>query len=207
LYILSVPLDNSTYNNFMLVYSVPLKKWQGTWCLEVGGGDIGARDFARDRTDTAYSVLLMATRDGIVSRFTYPVERQYYDRNIDLTQQLYDSLLLSRSFTFGTDINQIRPHSGRFLFLDSVDNVNVTVIADRSVQLAHRTLSTTPYLLSLTIPGFPFDLDTEGYVQRVIGLLKTGICTELQFQFEGTGNWVLFQIRASAFSSMPQVAT
>jgi len=207
LYILSVPLDNSTYNNFLLIYSVPLKKWQGTWAFNIGNANVGARDFARDRTDTNYSVLLVATRDGIVSRFTYPVERQYYDKNLDSSQQVYDSLLLSRSFTFGTDINQIRPHSGRFLFLDSVDNVTVTAIADRATELIRRNVVTTPYLLSLTIPGFPFDLDIEGYVQRAIGLLKTGICTELQFRLESTGNWVLFQIVASAFSSMPQVAT
>jgi len=207
LYILSVPLDNSAFNNFMLIYSVPLKKWQGTWCFEIGGSDVAVRDFARDRTDVKYSVLLVATRDGIVSRFTYPVERQYYDQNIDLTKQYYDSRLRSKSFSFNTDLTQIRPHSGRFLFLDSVDPVTVTVIADREQELVKRNISTNPYLLSLTIPNFPFDLDTEGYVNRIIGLLKTGICNEIQFELEGTGNWTLYQIKASAFESMPQVAT
>jgi len=207
LYMLSVPLDNSTFNNFMLIYSVPLKKWQGTWCFEIAGADVSVRDFARDRTDINYTVLLVATRDGVLSRFTYPVERRYYDQNIDLTRQYYESRLLSRSFTFGTDINEVRPHSGRFQFLDSEDVVTVTAIADRSVELVHRDLATSPYLLSLTIPRFPFDLDTEGYVNRIIGLLKTGICSELQFRFTGTGNWTLFQIKASAFSSMPQLAT
>jgi hypothetical protein len=207
LYILSVPLDKSAYNNFMLIYSVPQKRWQGTWCFEIGGADVGVRDFARDRTDSNYTVLLAATRDGIVSRFSYPVERRYYDQNINSTKQYYNSSLVSRSFTFGTDLNQVRPHTGRFQFLDSEDVVTVTAIADRSVELVKRDLATSPYLLSLTIPGFPFDLDTEGYVNRIIGLLKTGICTELQFKLEGTGNWTLFQIQTSAFSSMPQLAT
>jgi hypothetical protein len=206
LYLLSVPLDGSTYNNFMLIYSVTLKAWQGLWCYDIGGGDVGARDFARDRTDIKYTALLVATRDGILSRQTYPVERQYYDQNIDTTHQSYDSMLLSRSFTFGEDINQVRPHSARFQFLESTDPVTITAIADREAETAKRAVATSASLLSLTIPSFPFDLDTEGYLIQVLALLKTGICTELQFRLEATGNWTLFQIMASAFESMPILA-
>jgi hypothetical protein len=36
--------------------------------------------------------------------------------------------------------------------------------------------------------------------------LHTGICTELQVELEARGNWVLYQIRAAAFESMPLVA-
>ena len=175
------------------------------------------RDFARDRTDPNHTALLVATRDGIISRFTYPVDRQYYDQNIDGTQQPYNSLLRSRSFIFGINIseqymsginiNQIRPHSVRFQFLESEDPVNVTVIADRTIELLAQTLDTSGYLLSLTIPGFPFDLDVEGYKNAIIGLLGTGICSELQFELEATGNWTLYQIKASAFETMPLLAT
>jgi len=207
LYILSVPLDGANYNNFMLIYSVTLQQWQGLWCFEVGGGDVSARDFARDRTDSNRTVLLVATRDGILSRMTYPIERQYYDQNIDRTQQVYNSFLLSRSFTFGEDINQIRPHSARFQFLESEDPVTITAIADRAAEVAKRDVATTAYLLSLTIPSFPFDLDIEGYKIQPIALLKTGICTELQFRLEGTGNWTLYQILASAFESHPLAVT
>jgi hypothetical protein len=152
-------------------------------------------------------VLLVATRDGIISRFTYPVERQYYDQNIDNSKQYYWSRLRSRSFTFGEDINQIRPHSVRFQFLESDDPVDITTIADRTIELTKRNTATNNYLLSLTIPGFPFDLDREGYKNVPMGLLSAGICTELQFLLEGTGNWTLFQIRVAAFASMPLVAT
>jgi len=207
LYMLSVPLDGFTYNNFLLIYSVTLQRWQGLWCFDINGVDTAVRDFARDRTDPNQTVLLAATRDGIISRFTYPVDKQYFDRNIDGSKQYYISSLYSKSFNFGTDINQIRPHSARFLFLESDDVVKVTAIADRSIELTKRDLATTNYLLSLTIPRFPFDLDVEGYNVGVIGLLKTGICTELQFKLENPGNWTLYQIQAAAFVSMPQVAT
>jgi hypothetical protein len=207
LYMLSVPLDNFTFNNFCLIYSVSLDKWQGLWCFDVGGVDVAVRDFARDRTDPNHTVLLVATRDGIISRFTYPVERHYYDQNIDSSKQYYLSRLRNRSFTFGADINQIRPHSARFQFLESDDPVDITVIADRTIELTKRNTPTNNYLLSLTIPGFPFDLDRQGYANVPIGLLSVGICTELQFLLEGTGNWTLYQIKVAAFASMPLVAT
>jgi hypothetical protein len=207
LYMLSVPLDGFTYNNFCLIYSISLDKWQGTWCFDVNNLDVAVRDFARDRTDINYTVLLAATRDGIISRFTYPLERQYFDQNIDGTHQAYNSYLKTRSFTFGEDINQIRPHSARFQFLESDDPVDITVIADRTIELSKRSVSTNSYLLSLPIAGFPFDLDKEGYKNVPIGLLGVGICTELQFVLEGTGNWTLFQIKAAAFESMPLIAT
>jgi hypothetical protein len=217
LYILSVPLDGSTFNNFCLVYSMSLQTWQGLWCFDIGSVDTAVRDFARDRTDPNHTALLVATKDGIISRFTYPVDLQYFDQNIDGTPQPYNSLLRSRSFIFGINIseqymsginiNQLRPHSARFQFLESVDPVTVSVIADRTIELLKRTLDTSGYLLSLTIPGFPFDLDVEGYKNAVIGLLGTGLCNELQFEFEGTGNWTLYQIKASAFETMPLLAT
>lgn len=218
LYILSVPLDGVTYNNFCLIYSVSLQRWQGLWCFDdVTGNDIGGRDFARDRTDPNYTVLLMATKDGIISRITYPIERQYYDQNINSSLDYYESSLQSRSFTnmslrtatytLGEDITQVRPHSVRFQFLESEDPVMVTVLANRSSELTKFSVATSNYLLSLTIPSFPFDLDVEGYANATIGLLGLGICTEFQFLLAGTGNWTIYQIKTAAFLSMPLLAT
>ena len=207
LYMLSVPLDNSTFNNFILVYSISLDKWQGLWTFDISGVETGIRDCELDRTDPDHTVLLIATRDGIISRFTYRTERQYFDQNIDNNRVYYQSHLLSRSFTFGEDINQIRPHSARFQFLESEDPVDITVIADRTIILKRANTPTNNYLLVLPIPKFPFDLDKEGYRNAPLGLLGVGICTELQFLLEGTGNWTLYQIKASAFESMPLIAT
>jgi hypothetical protein len=207
LYILSVPLDNSTFNNFCLIYAMTTQKWQGLWCYDLAGIDTAVRDFARDRTDINNTVLLLATRDGIISRQCYPVEERWYDQNLDGTKQFYNSRLMSRSFTFGEDINQVRPHSVRLQFLDSEDPVQISVYADREIEIHSKQYETSGALLSLPIAGFPFDLDVEGYMNVPIALLHTGICTELQVELEGTGNWVLYQIRAAAFESMPLVAT
>lgn len=218
LYMLSVPLDGAIYNNYCLIYSVSLDKWMGTWCFDIANNDVAVRDFARDRTDPNSTQLLIVTRDGILSKFTYPTDRIYYDQNIDNSQQPIDSSLTTRAFTFGTtnvsqaytygqSINQIRPHSARLQFLESLDLVNLSVIINRSAEAFNCDLETVTYLLSLTIPGFPFDLDVEGYRNVIIGLLAVGLCSELQIQLSGTGNWTLYMVKVSAFQSMPLIAT
>ena len=207
LYILSVPLDGVAYNNFMLVYSVSTNAWQGLWCIEQGTLDIGARDFARDRTNTSGTVLMAATKDGILSKMSYPLERKYFDQNIDGSHSLYNSELLSRSFALAgdSDVNQIRPNAVRLRFLQSADPVNVTVWGDRTLQLHKVNYPTTTSLLSLPIAGFPFDLDVEGYKNVPISLMHCGICTEMQVELTGNGNWTIFEIKTSLFPSMPMV--
>jgi hypothetical protein len=210
LYILSVPLDGVSYNNFMLIYSVSTNSWQGLWCFEQGDTDIAARDFARDRTYKDGTVLMIATKDGNLSNMTYPPARRYYDTNIDGSQYFYWSDLMSRSFALGSDqdsINQIRPHSVRLRFIESDDPVDITIWGDRTIELRKDNYPTTTSLLSLPIPGFPFNLDVTGYKNVPIALMASGICTELQVELSGPGNWTVAQIKASMLSSMPLVTT
>jgi hypothetical protein len=203
LYLLSVPLDGVTYNNFLLIYSVTLGTWQGLWCLDINGVDTAVRDFARDRTNPDATLLLIGSVDGIISKATYPIERRYFDQNIDGSKVGINSSLLSRSFTFSESINQIQPHSARFQFLESDDPVDITIWADRTIELLKKSTPTNNYLLTLTIPGFPFDLDKEGYYNLALSLMNVGICTELQVALAGPGNWTLYQIKCSAFEAMP----
>ena len=203
LYLLSVPLDGVTYNNFVLIYSVTLGQWQGLWCLDINGVDTAVRDFARDRTNPDKTILLIGTVDGIISKATYPNERRYFDQQLDGSKLEIHSSLLSRSFTFNQNENQIQPHSARFQFLESEDPVDITIWADRTIELLKKTTPTNNYRLSLTIPGFPFDLDKEGYYNLPLSLMNVGVCTELQVELSGTGNWTLYQIKCTAFEAMP----
>jgi hypothetical protein len=106
LYILALPMDGVTYNNFALIYSVTLGTWQGLWCLDINGIDTAIRDFARDRTNIDETLLLMGTVDGVISKMTYPVDRHYYDANIDGSRTDIHSSLISRSFTFSALASQ-----------------------------------------------------------------------------------------------------
>jgi hypothetical protein len=203
LYMLAVPLDGVTYNNFILIYSVSIGTWQGLWCFDIAGIDTAPRDFARDRTNPNETLLLLGTTDGIISQMTYPTDRYYFDQNIDGSRVDIESSLLSRAFTFSEDINQIQPHSARFQFLESDDPVDITVWADRTVELLKTNTPTNNYRLSLTIPGFPFDLDKEGYYNLPLSLMGLGICSEMQLELSGAGNWTIYQIKVTAFEAMP----
>jgi hypothetical protein len=213
-YQLAVPLDGASYNTHTLIFSVTLNSWQGLWShKDTNGNPVTLRDFARDRTNPDGTVLLLGALDGTISQVTYPTDRQYWDQNMDGTRNPYDSSLMSRAFTFsqnmseqyqyGGSINQIQPHSAHLQFIESDDPVDVTVWADRTIELIDKNTPTNNYLLSLTIPGFPFDLDKTGYYNFPLSLFGTGICNELQIELSGTGNWTVYQMRVAAFEAMP----
>lgn len=205
LYLLSVPMDLSTINNYTLVFSVSANSWQGVWYHESSGQTIAVRDWARDRTNPDETLLLLGSIEGYISYVTYPTDEQFYDKNIDGTRRDFESYLLSRAFTFSESINQIQPHSAKIQFLESDDPVDVTILADRTIQLLKKNSPTNNYKLSLTIPGFPFDLDKEGYYNLPLSLMSVGICNELQVELSGTGNWTVYQMKLTAFEAMPLV--
>jgi hypothetical protein len=213
LYMLSVPLDKSTFNNYILIYSVTLNTWQGTWCMDIGGVDHAFRDSARDRTNPDETILLCGNIDGRVAQQTYPTERRYYDTDINGVQTPIESTLVTRSFTFNTDVqqqytgqggmNKIQPHSARVQFLESEEDVTITAICDRANEPLIVTSPTSGSLLTLPIYQLPFDLDVLGYFWAPISLMSIGVCGELQLEIEGDGNWTVFQIKASAWEAAP----
>ena len=81
--------------------------------------------------------------------------------------------------------------------------MDITVWADRTIELIKKNTPTNNYLLVLTIPGFPFDLDKAGFYNFPFSMVGCGICNELQLAFSGVGNWTIFQLRLAAFEAMP----
>jgi hypothetical protein len=205
LYMLSVPIDGSLFNNFIFIYSVTLNTWQGRWCFDIFNSDYGFRDSARDRTNPDATLLLVGTLDGVVSEFTYPTDRRYYDTDLNSVQNPVDSLLTTRSFTFSESLNQIQPHSAKLQFLESEEDVTITVIVDRTIEPITTVSATSGALLQLTIPGLPFDLDLTGFYYCPLSLLSIGICNELQIQIEGDGNWTIFQVKVAAWEAAPMM--
>jgi hypothetical protein len=206
LYILSVPIDDSTFNNAIFAYSVTLNAWQGVWTFDFDGDGVGYgfRDSARDRTNVAETLLLYGTIDGFISEQTYPTDRQYWDLKTDSVTRLpIKSSLRSRSFTFSESNNQIQPHTAKIQFLESNDPVDVTVISDRTIKLRKVNTPTGQQGLSLPIPGFTFNLVEQGYYNLPMSLSNVGICSEIQLQLEGTGNWSLYQLKLTAFEAEP----
>ena len=217
-YQLSVPLDKSIYNNYTFIYSVTTNMWQGVWThADANGNPISVRDFARDRTNVDETLLLLGSTEGTISKVTYPTDRQYWDQNTDGTKVQYESSLVSRAFTFsqnmseqyqyGGSVNQIQPHSAHIQFIESDDPVDVIIWADRTIDLVRKNTQTNNYLLTLTIPGFPFDLDKAGFYNFPLSLSGCGICNEMQIELSGPGNWTVYQMRVVAFEAMPLTTT
>jgi hypothetical protein len=205
LYILSVPIDDYTFNNAIFAYSVTLNAWQGMWAFDFNLDNIGYgfRDAARDRTNPAHTLLLYGTIDGFISEQTYPVGRQYYDLDMTSKPIPVTSKLRSRSFTFGENINRIQPYSALVQFLESEDPVDISVIADRTIQMTKRNTPTGQQGLSLPIPGFTFNLTEQGFYDFPMSLAHFGLCNEVQLDFEGVGNWSLYQLKLTAFEAAP----
>ena len=196
LYLLAVPLDNATANNWILVYSIALGAWQGTWEIEAA-----PKTFSKDPTNPLRTNLLVGMANGVLAEWSYPQQLQYYDLELDgLTQRVYSSSLTTRSFIFGEEFNMVEPYNAKFTFLESEDDVTITPIVDREDSGQTTVTTTGPPQTNLTIPALPFDLSGIGYVIQPIALQRLGLCNELQFRFDGTGNWTLAKILCSAFS-------
>lgn len=205
LYILSVPVDDSTFNNAIFAYSVTLNAWQGVWFFDFDGDGVGYgfRDSARDRTNPAGTLVLYGTIDGFISEQTYPVDRQYWELDLASVPIPISSSLISRSFTFSETINQVQPHSAKIQFLESVDPVSVCAILDRTIELEEVDTPTGQQGLTLPIPGFTFNLTEQGYFNFPMSLAGAGLCSEIQIELEGEGNWSLYQIKLTAFEAAP----
>ena len=206
LYILSVPIDDSSFNNAIFAYSVTLNAWQGVWTFDFDQDGIGYgfRDSARDRTNINETLLLYGTIDGFISEQSYPTDRQYWELQTDNSTRIpIKSKIRSRSFTFSETVNQIQPHTAKIQFLESADPVDVTVIADRTIKLRKVNTQTGASGLSLPIPGFTFNLTEQGYFNLPMSLNNVGICSEVQLELEGTGNWSLYQMKLTAFEAAP----
>ena len=195
LFLLAVPLDGANSNNWILVYNIALGVWQGTWELESP-----CKTFSKDPTNPAATYMLVGLANGILAEWTSPQLRQYYDMRLDSTQRLYSSSMMTRSFTFNEEFNQISPYSVKFTFLESEEDCTITAVVDREPTAIETVRTTGPPQTNLTIPQLPFDLSGIGYVIQNLNLQRLDLCNELQFQLSGIGNWTLAKILCSAFS-------
>ena len=77
---------------------------------------------------------------------------------------------MQQQYQFGGKVNQVQPYSAQIQFLESDDNVDVTIWGDRTIRLLDSNSQTSNYLLSLTIQGFTLDLDKTGYYNLPLSL-------------------------------------
>ena len=200
LYLLSVPLDGSSSNNFILVYNLSLGSWQGVW------------------TNYNTSVMWLRTYDGIQSEFYfadhagniyknwYASSKVFLDTgggNIASGIQFYSSLT-SRAYRMGETFNKIEPFSWIVEFTDSDVNVNFQLIADTSAVGTAGFVTTNSMGIPLPF-NLPVTLPSTGNVKQAISARPCGICTEHQIEFSGIGSWSIIQLSSQAWVARPNI--
>ena len=81
--------------------------------------------------------------------------------------------------------------------------MDVSAILDRTIALKKYNTATCQPGLSLPIPGFTFNLTESGYYNFPMSLNNVGLCSEIQLELEGVGNWSLYQMKLTAFEAAP----
>lgn len=223
LYILAVPVDTATQPNMLLVYSIDLDEWQGLWVAKdtPGGAASIWRVLAYNPSAAAGSELLYAFANGDIGLQTRPLPNgQYFDLKTDgVTQIPIASLMTTRGFHWDSTVippsqagqpfntlflNQMAPYNMRFRFNQSTAPVNIDLLSDQSTLLNYRqNLPTTTKTQNLP-QNLPWTLSVTGDRYQSINVQPIGVCTELQANISGTGDWRIQRIDASAMIDRPQ---
>jgi hypothetical protein len=200
LYMLSVPLDNSSEANAVLVYSISLGKWQGVW------EGYRATVFAQNYQATGGTDLYFGREDGWIGKQFYPEQRIYQDREQGVPTSNFgnfDSSLTTRAFIYGEKYNQVCPYNVILEFFESDQPFTLDAIRDASLVQNMFTGPTVNSGLSIPIPIIPFDIGVPGFKKTAVGIMDVGPCTQVQFKLRGSGNWTILGLTTSAFADYP----
>lgn len=194
LYILHVPLDGATMPNAALVYCPSLGNWQGIWT--------GYSSTAGDRQDsgsTSTRYIFGDTSGNILNHY-HQEDAIYVDTvagNVG-TGVPYQSSITSRGYRFDQEANLIQPFNFVFEFTNTLVPVNVQIIADQNP--AGSAVTITPTAAGPTIPVvIPFTLPFGGTVKDAVSARKAGLCSQVQAELIGTGQWEIIKISPSAW--------
>lgn len=122
-YFLSIPIDNSSRPNIVLIYNTITQKWQGTW----EGTAMRATGYARANFD-GLEHLIWRTHDGTAYQFLDDDFQTYYDSCEDYDEYIKQTFV-SKSYVWDAPYN-----SKRALDIE-VEFYNSTGLADLFVKL------------------------------------------------------------------------
>lgn len=204
LYLLSVPIDNSSENNAVFVYSSALDAWQGIWTFNnVLGVSYGTKAWGINPSSAlGGSELLMSTSDLSLNRMTRPDFQQYND--ISLAGGSIDVLsqLTTKGFRFGCKSNQVLPYSVLLNFFQSQATVQVDGITDLATQNAIWIGPSSGSQSNLPM-NLPVNLGGSGINPVRVNSLVLGSCRQVQYRVSGANNWSVMSVEADGFETLP----
>jgi hypothetical protein len=181
LYIISLPLDGSTTNNYLLIYNTVNKSWQGTWTgLPVNCFSI------REASGITRLMMGLSTTNKVVEYLDYANPSNWVDATFaDYDGTVVQPRLKTKALVLGDPISIKIAIGGELEWNNSKGSLTVTPIIDE-VALA-------PFTLSISGGGFtppvtpPFLIGANGLSRYRFDMMRYGEFRELQFDIIGTG--------------------
>lgn len=186
-----VPLDNSTTNNYVLVYNGRLQRWLGVW-TGWNGQAVEVSRFAGDDKfifgDTAGKVNEWKDGESLTDDDTYE------DNGTGYATQLW-----TRSFLFGEPINNKSAYTTIIRFSSGNAECTLTWVADNA-EVRNWQASPEPAGDILGVGSLPFLLGSEQPITIKKGIRGLAAFNEAYLKIESTsGWWALRNITAGAF--------
>lgn len=193
-YILSIPVDNSTTNNYTIVYNTLTQSWSGFWTgwtptvfeLIFFSGTPGRMVFGQtDGRVSAWHDFVLAANATIAD---------YQDDGVDIP-----SSITTRSLTFSEPFSPKKGISFEMEFISSQAIANVSIIQDLGSTQQIFSGSTTGAQVMLPV-FLPFFLESSGTYKKALDLMQYQPFREIQFQVAATaGNLSVRTILSEAF--------
>lgn len=180
-YIIALPLDGSTTNNYLLVFNTVTKSWQGTWT------NLPINTFAVRESGNIPRLMMGLSTDKLVIEYLDYVNPSNW---ITSTFQDYNSTQVqprvkTRAFLMEDVLGMKLAFGGEIEWNNSSGQLVVTPILDE--------VSKDSFTIDIPSGGFsipftpPFTLAPKGLARKQFDLMKYGEWRELQFDILGSG--------------------
>jgi hypothetical protein len=199
LYLLSVPLDSSTTNNFVFVYNTITSAWNGYWT------NLPVSCFAVRKASATQSLMMgLQTDNKVIEYLDYVNEDDADDDTYtDYNGHAVAPLVVTRAMTFGDPKAPKKGFDYELEWNDSKGAVAITPLLDET----RDTVDPFDDTLTMRSGGFsiPFDLPLDipgaGIQRQPFDLYRRNGFRELQLKLtmSGAGRKELRQITANAF--------
>lgn len=159
-YFLSIPIDNSTRPNAVLVYNTVMKKWQGVW----EGTAMRATGYARV-IEAGVENLIWRTHDGTVYRLIDDDTDTAYDTCEGLRKEYYEHTTTTKAYVWDAPQNQKRAIDIELEFYDSKGRADLFVRLDgeENICVAQNMAISTTKRLPLQLPFKLCDTNTSKF--------------------------------------------
>jgi len=195
LYLLSVPLDSSTTNNYIFVFDTVTSTWSGYWT------NLPASCFAVRKGSTQSLMMGLHTDNVVIEYLDYVHEEDAVDVTFkDWNGAIVLPRVTTRALTFGDAQASKKGLDYEAQWIGTKGNIFITLVMDEAIQDTSDNFELTGggFAIPFTLP---FRITRAGIQKQPFDLMRRKIFRELQFKIvaSGVGKKQLRQITARAF--------